>query len=118
MCLIAWLRTPARNDAAPYGSGRFSPRSSSDQAGPQHVQPGRVFPPRQGVRVQGGMAPERVREGSCQTRFVRPFRPLCVVAGLCLLYSRLLRRRILTWGATEVEASARLPGDELLEDAD
>ena len=49
---------------------------------------------------------------------MRPFRLLFVVAGLCSLYSRLLRRRVLTWGATEVEAGARLPGDELLEDAD
>ena len=30
----------------------------------------------------------------------------------------LVRRRILTWGATELEASACLPGDELLADAD
>jgi hypothetical protein len=29
-----------------------------------------------------------------------------------------LRRRILTWGATELESSACLPGDELLADAD
>jgi hypothetical protein len=29
-----------------------------------------------------------------------------------------LRRPILTWGATEAEAAARLPGDELLEGAD
>jgi hypothetical protein len=29
-----------------------------------------------------------------------------------------LRHPILTWGATETEAAARLPGDELLEDAD
>ena len=29
-----------------------------------------------------------------------------------------LRRPILNWGATEAEAAARLPGDELLEDAD
>jgi hypothetical protein len=35
-----------------------------------------------------------------------------------LLYARRLRRRILTWGTTEAEAGARLPGDELLEDAD
>jgi hypothetical protein len=34
------------------------------------------------------------------------------------LYARVLRRPILTWGATEDEAAARLPGDELLEDAD
>jgi hypothetical protein len=33
-------------------------------------------------------------------------------------YWRALRGRILTWGATEEEARARLPGDELLEDAD
>jgi len=32
-------------------------------------------------------------------------------------YRLLLRRRVLTWGATEAEAAARLPGDELLEDA-
>lgn len=33
-------------------------------------------------------------------------------------YWRVLRGRILTWGATDEEARARLPGDELLEDAD
>jgi hypothetical protein len=36
----------------------------------------------------------------------------------CALYYALLRRPILTWGATEAEAASRLPGDELLEDAD
>jgi hypothetical protein len=34
------------------------------------------------------------------------------------LYFGLLRRRVLTWGATDAEAEATLPGDELLEDAD
>jgi len=34
------------------------------------------------------------------------------------LYRLLLRRRIMTWGATAEEAAARLPGDELLEHAD
>jgi hypothetical protein len=34
-----------------------------------------------------------------------------------LAYRLFLRRRVLTWGATEAEAAARLPGDELLEDA-
>jgi hypothetical protein len=43
---------------------------------------------------------------------------LALVAALALLYRRGLRQRILTWGATPGEASARLPGDELLEDAD
>ena len=35
-----------------------------------------------------------------------------------LLYSLLLRRPILNWGATDTEAHARLPDDELLEEAD
>jgi len=35
-----------------------------------------------------------------------------------LLYGRLLRGAILSWGATDAEARARLPGDELLEEAD
>jgi len=39
-------------------------------------------------------------------------------AVLCLVYVRLFRTPILTWGATGEEASAWLPGDELLEDAD
>jgi hypothetical protein len=34
------------------------------------------------------------------------------------LYRRMLRRAILSWGATDGEAHARLPGDELLEHAD
>jgi hypothetical protein len=40
------------------------------------------------------------------------------LASVVLLYKGLLRRRILDWGATETEAAARLPGDELLEEAD
>jgi hypothetical protein len=35
-----------------------------------------------------------------------------------VLYWRLLRRPVLTWGATCAEADGRLPGDELLEQAD
>ena len=42
---------------------------------------------------------------------------LAVVA-LAVVYVGLLRRPILTWGATDAEADGRLPGDELLEDAD
>jgi hypothetical protein len=38
--------------------------------------------------------------------------------GAAFLYPKLLRKPILTWGATADEAAARLPGDELLEDAD
>ncbi len=41
-----------------------------------------------------------------------------VLAGAALLYRKFLRQPILTWGATAEEAEARLPGDELLEDAD
>jgi len=40
------------------------------------------------------------------------------IGAAALLYQLLLRRSILNWGATEAEANARLPGDELLEDAD
>jgi hypothetical protein len=40
------------------------------------------------------------------------------LVGLGALYARRLRTPVLTWGATEAEASARLPGDELLEDPD
>jgi hypothetical protein len=39
-------------------------------------------------------------------------------AGAGALVYGLLRQPILTWGATGSEASSRLPGDELLEDAD
>src|SRR5438270_7420721 len=42
--------------------------------------------------------------------------PLALVAALALYL--LLRRPIGTWGATSEEAASRLPGDELLEDAD
>lgn len=40
------------------------------------------------------------------------------VVALAAVYALFLRRPILTWGATDEEATARLPGDELLEDAD
>jgi hypothetical protein len=39
-------------------------------------------------------------------------------AALGVLYHEVMRRPILTWGATEAEAEAELPGDELLENAD
>src|SRR6266545_6931463 len=44
----------------------------------------------------------------------RTFKALAFLAALYPL----LRRPILTWGATTEEAASRLPGDELLEDAD
>jgi hypothetical protein len=40
------------------------------------------------------------------------------IALAAILYRLLLRRPILNWGATDAEAHARLPGDELLEEAD
>ena len=40
------------------------------------------------------------------------------IGAAAMLYRVLLRRPILNWGATRAEAQARLPGDELLEDAD
>jgi hypothetical protein len=38
--------------------------------------------------------------------------------GLAVLYGVRLRGSVLTWGASELEANSRQPGDELLEDAD
>ena len=45
-------------------------------------------------------------------------RATAALASAVLLYCKFLRQPILTWGATAEEAEARLPGDELLEDAD
>jgi hypothetical protein len=41
-----------------------------------------------------------------------------LLVALTVAYRKLLRRPVLTWGATPEEAAARLPGDELLEEAD
>ncbi|MGZ4380537.1 MAG: SRPBCC family protein [Gaiellaceae bacterium] len=41
-----------------------------------------------------------------------------LIAAVAAFYWRLIRRPVLTWGATADEAAGRLPGDELLEDAD
>jgi hypothetical protein len=41
-----------------------------------------------------------------------------VAVTLGALYLHFLRQPIRTWGATDAEAAARLPGDELLEEAD
>jgi hypothetical protein len=45
-------------------------------------------------------------------------RAAAAIAGGAFLYRKFLRQPILTWGTTAAEAAARLPGDELLEDAD
>jgi len=46
-------------------------------------------------------------------------RRFVVAAGACVaLYFAVLRRAVLTWGTMQAEADSRLPGDELLEDAD
>lgn len=47
--------------------------------------------------------------------------PVGVAAGTIVAaetYRRALRAPVLTWGATPIEAALRLPGDDLLEDAD
>jgi hypothetical protein len=43
---------------------------------------------------------------------------LGATVGAGVLYCAVLRRPVLTWGASESEATSRLPGDELLDDAD
>ena len=45
---------------------------------------------------------------------MRPGRIALAAAALGALYALVLRRRILAWGATPVEARGPLPGDELL----
>ena len=51
-----------------------------------------------------------------------PLKRASVVGGMlglaAIFYRARLRRRVLNWGATDAEAAAQLPGDELLEDAD
>jgi hypothetical protein len=49
-------------------------------------------------------------------RFAAPL--LVVVLGIAVLYPVLLRRTVMTWGATDEEADGELPGDELLAEAD
>jgi hypothetical protein len=49
---------------------------------------------------------------------MRLSRALMFLAAGGTLYSRVVRGPVLSWGATPEEAAARLPGDELLEDAD
>ena len=49
---------------------------------------------------------------------MRSQRLMVIFGGAACAYYALLRRPILTWGATESEVHSRLPGDELLEDAD
>ena len=58
------------------------------------------------------------RSEGWHTAAVAPLRILLAGLALGLLYLRLLRKPVLTWGATSSEAGARLPGDELLEEAD
>jgi hypothetical protein len=57
---------------------------------------------------------DRLRDGGRRTR------RLAFVLGITTLglYGALLRRPILTWGASDAEARSRMPGDELLEGAD
>jgi hypothetical protein len=55
--------------------------------------------------------------GRQRTRIVTVVEALAGMFGAAVLSRLLLRERVITWGATEAEADARLPGDELLEDA-
>lgn len=49
---------------------------------------------------------------------MRPARIATILAFGWTAYTLLLRRSVLTWGASSTEATSRLPGDELLEAAD
>src|SRR6476646_5469926 len=48
----------------------------------------------------------------------RALKPAVAAALAAVVYVRLLRRPILTWGATADEVARQLPGDELLLEAD
>jgi hypothetical protein len=49
---------------------------------------------------------------------MKPTRLLGLLIAFAFVYLRFLRSPILNWGASGTEAGARLPGDELLDDAD
>jgi hypothetical protein len=51
-------------------------------------------------------------------RHLKTLAMAAAATGAVSLYRKFLREPILTWGASANEAAARLPGDELLEDAD
>jgi hypothetical protein len=52
-----------------------------------------------------------------RTRTVTVIEAIAGMIAAVVLSRLLLRERVVTWGATEGEAAARLPGDDLLEDA-
>jgi len=54
------------------------------------------------------------RRGSCRSSAL----VLGSMGAATLLYRLRLRRAVLNWGATDAEANARLPGDELLDEVD
>src|SRR5947209_12291099 len=54
----------------------------------------------------------------CQSQPERATRLTFLLCAAAAMYWWRFRRPILTWGADEDEARSRLPGDELLEDAD
>ena len=58
------------------------------------------------------------RSLECRSHVVRLARLTLLAIAAGVGYARVLRGRVLTWGATENEARCRLPGDELLEAAD
>jgi proline iminopeptidase len=58
----------------------------------------------------------RVAQASPE-RMIRGRNAIAGLSAAVALSRPLLRERVLTWGATEAEAAARLPGDDLLEDA-
>jgi hypothetical protein len=60
----------------------------------------------------------RAASAAPRLKAMKSHRLVVLAAGLGAVYQLALRRPVLTWGATGEEARSRLPGDELLEDAD
>ena len=63
-------------------------------------------------------SPDAEAKDGGQTGTVTLHRSAIAILALGAFYFRFLRAPVLTWGATNAEAASRLPGDELLEDAD
>ena len=77
-------------------------------------RPGPRLTPRESACEDGANASHPSCVSLVRTRIV----VLAIATALAGLYARVLRKRILNWGATNEETSTRLPGDELLDQAD
>jgi hypothetical protein len=74
--------------------------------------------PRSDRRGRGHRTAARSGQGGREVKSKALVATVGALVGSALLYEKILREPILNWGATDDETASRLPGDELLEDAD